>query len=101
MPSCHLEFFEARNALRIAQSEGAEQYASDSYQHAVKLMDKADAYATDKHIDKKPLIATSREAVQTAEDARAIAVKKMDDVRLANERQASADAQAQTQAASR
>ena len=34
-----LEFFEARNALRIAQSEGAEQYASDSYQHAVKLMD--------------------------------------------------------------
>jgi hypothetical protein len=33
-----LEFFEARNALRIAQSEGAEQYASDSYQHAVKLM---------------------------------------------------------------
>ncbi len=92
-----LEFFEARNALRIAQSEGAEQYASDSYQHAVKLMDKADGYATDKHIDKKPLIATAREAVQTAEDARAIAVKKMEDVRLANERQQSADAQARTQ----
>ena len=50
-----------------------------------------------KHIDRKPLIAISREAVQTAEDARAIAVKKMDDVRLANERQASADAQAKTQ----
>ena len=92
-----LEFFEARNALRIAQSEGAEHYASDSYQHAVKLMDKADGYATDKHIDKKPLIATAREVVQTAEDARAIAVKKMDDVRLANERQQSADAQARTQ----
>ena len=93
-----LEFFEARNALRIAQSEGAEQYATDSYQHAVKLMDTADGYATDKHIDRKPLIAVSREAVQTAEDARAIAVKKMDEVRLANERQDSADAQAQTQA---
>src|SRR5579862_4209258 len=92
-----LEFFEARNALRIAQSEGAEQYAPDSYQHAVQLMNKADGEATDKHIDKKPLIAISREAVQTAEDARAIAVKKMDDVRLANERQASADAQARTQ----
>ncbi|MGB8597212.1 MAG: OmpA family protein, partial [Candidatus Sulfotelmatobacter sp.] len=92
-----LEFFEARNALRIAQSEGAEQYAPDSYQHAVKLMDNADGYATDKHIDKKPLIAVSREAVQTAEDARAIAVKKMDDVRLANERQNSVDAQAQSQ----
>src|SRR5579863_4902184 len=94
-----LEFFEARNALRIAQSEGAEQYAPDSYQHAVQLMDSADADATDKHIDKKPLIAVSREAVQTAEDARAIAVKKMEDVRLANERQNSADAQAKSLAA--
>ena len=92
-----LEFFEARNALRIARSEGAEQYASDSYQHAVTLMNSADGYATVKHIDKKPLIAVSREAVQTAEDARAIAVKKMDEVRLANERQDSADAQARTQ----
>ncbi len=93
-----LEFFEARNALRIAQSEGAEQYASDSYQRAVKLMDSADGYAIDRHMDRKPLIAVSREAVQTAEDARAIAVKKMDDVRLANERQDSADAQAQSRA---
>jgi outer membrane protein OmpA-like peptidoglycan-associated protein len=92
-----LEFFEARNAVRIAQSEGAEQYAPDSYQHAVQLMNTADTDATDKHIDKKPLIAVSREAVQTAEDARAIAVKKEDEVRLANERQDSADAQAQSQ----
>jgi outer membrane protein OmpA-like peptidoglycan-associated protein len=92
-----LEFFEARNALRIAQSEGAEQYASDSYQRAVQLMNRADTDATDKHIDKKPLIAVSREAVQTAEDARAIAVKKEDEMRLADERQNSADAQAHSQ----
>jgi outer membrane protein OmpA-like peptidoglycan-associated protein len=93
-----LEFYEARNALRIAQSEGAEQYAGDSYQHAVRLMNNADEYATRKHIDRKPLIAVAREEVQTAEDARQIAVKKMGDVRLANERQASDDAQAQSQA---
>ena len=93
-----LEFFEARNALRIAQSEGAERYASDSYQRAVQLMNKADQYATEKHVQKKPLIAVAREAVQTAEDARAIAVTRMDEERLANERQASADAQAQSQA---
>jgi len=93
-----LEFFEARNALRIAQSEGAETYASDSYQHAVQLMNTADSQAISKHVDRKPLIATSREAVQTAEDARAVAVKKMDDVRLDNERQAASDSQAQTQA---
>jgi outer membrane protein OmpA-like peptidoglycan-associated protein len=92
-----LEFFEARNALRIAQSEGAETYANDSYQHAVRLMDQVDADATRHHIERKPLIAVAREAVQTAEDARAIAVKKMGDVGLDNERQASADAQAQSQ----
>ena len=92
-----LEFFEARNALRIAQSEGAEEYASSSYRHAVELMNHADEYAIRKHIDKKPLIAVSREAVQTAEDARAISVKKMDDVRLANERQDASDAQAKAQ----
>ncbi len=91
-----LEFFEARNALRIAQSEGAEQYAPDSYQHAVQLMNNADGYAINKHMDRKPLIAVSREAVQTAEDAREIAVKKMGEMRLANERQDSADAQAQS-----
>ncbi|MFZ0822801.1 MAG: OmpA family protein [Terriglobales bacterium] len=93
-----LEFFEARNALRIAQSEGAEQYANDSYQRAVQLMNNADEYATSKHIDTKPLIAVSRDAVQTAEDAREIAVKKLNEIRLANERQASSDAQAQSQA---
>jgi len=93
-----LEFFEARNALRIAQAEGAEQYAGDSYQRAVQLMNNVDEDATRKHIDRKPLIAVAREAVQTAEDARAVAVKKMEDVRRDNERQAAADAQAQTQA---
>src|SRR5580693_608079 len=92
-----LEFFEARNALRIAQSEGAEQYAADSYARALKLTNDADAYAVSNHVDTKGLIAVAREAVQTAEDARAIAVTKMDDQRLANERQDSADAQANSQ----
>jgi len=93
-----LEFFEARNALRIAQSEGAETYANDTYQHAVQLMNKTDEYATSKHLDRKPMIAVAREAVQTAEDARAITVKKIEQERLDNERQAAANAQANTQA---
>ncbi|HXM10146.1 MAG TPA: OmpA family protein [Terriglobales bacterium] len=93
-----LEFFEARNALRIAQSEGAEQYASDSYARAVKLTNNADEYAISRHLDNKALIAVAREAVQTSEDAREIAVKKLNEIRLANERQASSDAQQQSQA---
>jgi outer membrane protein OmpA-like peptidoglycan-associated protein len=93
-----LEFFEARNAVRIAESEGAERYASDSYQHAVRLMDKVDQLATDKHTDRKAMIAVARQVVETAEDARAITVKKIDQERLDNERQAAANAQAHTQA---
>src|SRR5664279_2406339 len=87
-----LEFFEARNALRIAQSVGAEKYASSSYQHAVGLMNQADGYATSKHIDRKQMIAISREAVQTAEDAREIAVKKLIAEHQSNQLQASAQA---------
>jgi outer membrane protein OmpA-like peptidoglycan-associated protein len=96
--SLPLEFYEARNALRIAQSEGAETYANTSYQHAVQLMNTADADATGQHADKKPLIAAARAAVESAEDAREIAVKKIDDERLAADRQASTDAQARSQA---
>ncbi|MGA2970834.1 MAG: OmpA family protein, partial [Acidimicrobiales bacterium] len=93
-----LEFFEARNALRIAQSEGAEQYASVSYQRAVQLTNNADEFATSKHLDDKGLIAVSRSAVEASEDSREIAVKKLDEIRLANERQASTDAQTRSQA---
>ena len=93
-----LEFFEARNALRIAQSEGAEQYSGSSYQHAVQLMNNADELASRRHGDRKPMIAVAREAVQTAEDAREITIKKIEEERQASERQASADAQAQSQA---
>ena len=93
-----LEFYEARNALRIAKSEGAEQYAGDSYQHAVQLMKIADDDAIGTRGDRKPLIAASREAVQTAEDAREIAVKRIEEDRRAGQLQASADAQAQSKA---
>jgi outer membrane protein OmpA-like peptidoglycan-associated protein len=93
-----LEFYEARNALRIAESEGAEQYASESYRHAVEFMKTADDYAVRKNVEKKPLIAAARQAVQTAEDAREIAVKRIDADSRAAELQASTDAQVKSQA---
>ncbi len=89
-----LEFFEARNALRIAQSAGAETYAAASYQKAVSQMDEADAVATTKHENKKSLIALSREVVQTSEDAREIAVKHIDEERAEAERSAGANREA-------
>jgi outer membrane protein OmpA-like peptidoglycan-associated protein len=83
-----LEFFEARNAVRIAQSSGAERYATSSYEKAVHQMDEADALATGRHGNKKSLVALSRETVQTAEDAREIAVKHIDEERTEAERRA-------------
>jgi outer membrane protein OmpA-like peptidoglycan-associated protein len=96
--SLPLEFYEARNALRIAQSEGAETYASPSYQHAVELMNSADTLASSKHLEKKQLIAVARETVQTAEDARAIAVKKIDEERQANDLRDASDAKVRADA---
>ena len=93
-----LEFFEARNAVRIAQSAGAERYAAPSYETAVNEMSQADALATSRHEDKKSLISLSREVVQTAEDAREISVKQIDEERAAAERTAGANREAEDKA---
>ena len=93
-----LEFFEARNALRIAKSSGAERYAAPSYEKAVNQMNEADALATGKHENKKSLVALSREVVQTAEDAREIAVKHIDEERAEAERNAGAGREASAKA---
>jgi outer membrane protein OmpA-like peptidoglycan-associated protein len=94
-----LEFFEARNAVRIAQSAGAETYAATSYEKAVRQMKEADELATRNHQDKKSLISVSREAVQTADDAREIAVKHIDEERAETERRAGAGREADAKAA--
>jgi outer membrane protein OmpA-like peptidoglycan-associated protein len=94
-----LEFYEARNAVRIAKSAGAERYASASFENATHQMREADELATRRHEDKKALISVSRETVQTAEDAREIATKRIADDRAENERNASANQVANANAA--
>jgi outer membrane protein OmpA-like peptidoglycan-associated protein len=94
-----LEFFEARNAVRIAKSAGAERYAGPSYENAMRQMKEADALATSRHEDKKTLISVSRQTVQTAEDAREIAMKRIESDRAEHERNASAGREANANAA--
>jgi outer membrane protein OmpA-like peptidoglycan-associated protein len=93
-----LEFFEARNAVRIAKAAGAERYAGPSYENAMRQMKEADALATSHHGDKKTLISVSRQTVQTAEDAREIAAKRIASDRADNERNASAGREANANA---
>jgi len=85
-----LEFFEARNAVRVAKSAGAETFASSSYENAVRQMKRVDDQATRRHVDRKSLIAESREVVQTADDAREIALKRIDADRVNADRDAAA-----------
>ena len=92
-----IELYEARNAVRIAMWTGADRCAADSLQKAETDLQNAEGFESTRH-DRKMEITDAREAVQTAEDARAITLKKMDTERQDKERQASADAQAQAQA---
>jgi outer membrane protein OmpA-like peptidoglycan-associated protein len=77
-----LEFFEARNALRISKSAGAENYAASSYEKAAGQMKQADDLGTRHHVNRKALISVSRQVVQTADDSREIAVKRIDADRM-------------------
>src|SRR5215471_8766729 len=77
-----LDLFEARNAVRIARWAGAEKDAGESFQKADKLLQQAEAYKARK-AGNKPVAMTAREAVQTAEDARLIALKRQDEQREA------------------
>jgi outer membrane protein OmpA-like peptidoglycan-associated protein len=92
-----LELFEARNAVQIARWTGAEKYAGDTYLKAVQGLQNAEGYLHSK-AGKKPIGTVAREAVQMAEDARIITIKKMDEERLANERQAAAEREARARA---
>jgi outer membrane protein OmpA-like peptidoglycan-associated protein len=93
-----LEFFEARNALRIAEAAGSKRYATESYEKAVRQMNEADTMASASHENRKSLISISREAVQTAEDAREISVKHIDEERAESERRAGEGREASSRA---
>jgi len=80
-----LELYEARNAVRIARWTGAEQYAPDTYLKAVQGLENAEGYLRGKS-GSKPIGTVAREAVQMAEDARIITVKKIGEEALASER---------------
>jgi outer membrane protein OmpA-like peptidoglycan-associated protein len=84
-----LELYEARNAVQIARWTGSQQYAVETFQKATQGLDNAERL--NGKADKKQVVGAAREAVQMAEDSRIIAVKKMEEERLANERQAGAE----------
>jgi len=88
-----LELYEARNAVRIARWTGAERYAADTLHKAEVSLQNAEDELIGK-IGKKTVAQNSRDAAQTAEDARLITVRRIEDEQLANERAAGAQREA-------
>jgi outer membrane protein OmpA-like peptidoglycan-associated protein len=91
-----LELYEARNAVQIARAVGADRFAAETFQKAEASLAQANAYQ-ERHAGNKAVIMTAREAVQTAEDSRAIAIKRQDADALAAERQQSVDREARAE----
>jgi outer membrane protein OmpA-like peptidoglycan-associated protein len=85
--SAPLSLYEARNALRIAKAQGAAEYAPESWAKAEDAMKRAEDYQLRKQHKQVPTAA--REAVQDAEDARNIAVKRQEDERVAQQQRES------------
>src|ERR1700676_31697 len=81
-----LELYEARNAVHIARAIGADRFATETFEKAERNLKQAEAYQARK-AGPKAVSMTARQAVQTAEDARAIAVKRQEDDSVASERQ--------------
>jgi len=80
-----LDLLEARNAVHIAQASHADEYASDALNRAQDLLREAEDDFNSHHSE-KTIATAARMAVQTAEEARTLAVRQEHQARLERER---------------
>ncbi len=81
-----LELYEARNAILLSRAAGADKFATEVFQNAQNLLNQAQRYQ-DRKAGDKPVIMTSREAVQKAEDARIISIRRQRELALQKQRE--------------
>ncbi|HEY6361795.1 MAG TPA: OmpA family protein [Vicinamibacterales bacterium] len=105
-PGAPLDLAEARNAVELAKFAGADKYAADTFAKATQLLAQAEL-AREQRRDRNMIMQPARQAAQTAEDARLIALQRQEEEyaanqrKLAQEREAAARAQAEAEAARR
>jgi outer membrane protein OmpA-like peptidoglycan-associated protein len=85
-PKVPLIVYQARNALRIAQLQGAEKYAANAWASAQQAQTQMEDYLARKQ--KNPILTAARSATQQAEDARSIAVKQEAEEKVAEAKRA-------------
>jgi len=88
-----VELYEARNAVQIAQSAEAERYAPDTLAKAQGLLRRAQD-AQDRKAGVTSVVTLARQAAQTAEDARILAIQRKQDRELAGAKEQAARAEA-------
>ena len=84
-PGAPLDLAEARNAVALARLAGADRFATDTFGKAERLLTEAER-AREGNRDSNAVMMPARQAVQTAEDARLIAVKKQEETYAAEQR---------------
>lgn len=84
-----LEMYEARNSVEIAKSRSADKYAPEIFTKAESSLKTAENSLARK-ANKKEIMSAARQTVQFSEDARALAVQRQEEERIANEREAAA-----------
>src|ERR1700722_7699674 len=84
-----LGIYEARNAVEIAKSRGADQYAPEIFSKAQGSLAVAESSLSRKE-DKKVIISNARQTVQFSEDARLLTEQRKEAERIANEKAAAA-----------
>jgi outer membrane protein OmpA-like peptidoglycan-associated protein len=93
-----LDVYEARNAVDIAKSQKAEQYAPDIFSKATSSLQMTENALTS-NSDKSKIITSARQTIQFAEDARALSAQKQEAERIQKERdEAAATAAAEASA---
>lgn len=88
-----LDMYEARNAVDIARSQGAEKYAPEIFSKASTSLQMAENSLASKS-DKGKIMTDARQTTQFAEDARALSSLRQDEERIRNEKNAAAAAAA-------
>lgn len=93
-----LEMYEARNAVEIAKSRGAEKYAPEIFSKADASLKMAENSLASK-AERNTVVSTAKQTAQFAEDARALAVQRQEEERIVKEREdAAAKAKAEAEA---
>lgn len=86
-----LDMYEARNAVDIAKSKGAEKYAPEIFSKATGSLQMAENALASKS-DKSKIVTVARQTIQFAEDARALSSERQEAERIQQEKDAAAAA---------